>query len=69
VTLRITDQTFTGKVEPITDAAGRSHVMDLVARKYWYARPYLWIFQALQGLGLVADRWGTFRVRLDPSQV
>jgi deazaflavin-dependent oxidoreductase (nitroreductase family) len=67
VTLRIADQTFAGKVEPITDAAGRAHVMDLVARKYWYARPYLWVVQALQGLGLVADRWGTFRVRLDSA--
>ncbi len=64
VTLRIGGQSFTGKVEPISDAPGRAHVMGLVGRKYWYARPYLWVFQMLAAAGLAKDRRGAFRVRI-----
>lgn len=67
VTLRVGGQTFTGMVEPITDAAGRRHVMELVGKKYWYARPYLWIGQILQGAGLMSDRTGAFRVTLNAA--
>ena len=64
VTLRIGGQSFTAKVEPISDATGRAHVMGLVERKYWYARPYLWVFQMLATAGLAKDRSGVFRVRI-----
>ncbi|MFI5352241.1 MAG: nitroreductase family deazaflavin-dependent oxidoreductase [Candidatus Binatales bacterium] len=67
VTLRIGGQSFTGKAEPISDEAGRAHVMELVGQKYWYARPYMWVFQMLAGAGLATDRRGAFRVRLDSS--
>jgi deazaflavin-dependent oxidoreductase (nitroreductase family) len=65
VSLRIGGETFSGTVEPITDEAGRAHAMELVSRKYWYARPYLWIGQMLTGAGLIADRTGAYRVRLE----
>ncbi len=65
VSIRVGGETLTGMVEPITDTEGRAHVMELVGRKYWYARPYLWIGQMLTGAGLIADRTGAFRVRLD----
>ena len=65
VTLRIGGQSFTGEAEPIADATGRAHVMGLVGRKYWYARPYLWALQMLVGAGLAKDRSGAFSVRLD----
>lgn len=65
VTLRIGDQSFTGKAEPISDEPGRAHVMELVGQKYWYARPYMWVFQMLAGAGLATDRRGAFRVRID----
>ncbi len=68
VTLRTGGESFTGKVEPITDATGRAHVTELVARKYWYARPYLWVSQMLAGAGLVKDRTGAFRVRMDGAR-
>jgi len=67
VTLRIGGETFTGAVEPITDAAGRAHVADLVGRKYWYARPLIWIGRAAADLGLSKDRSGAFRVRLNTA--
>lgn len=65
VTLKIADQTFTGKAEQITDESGRAHVTDLVGRKYWYALPYIRVFRMLANAGLVKDRSGSFRVRLD----
>jgi len=65
VTLKIADQTFTGKAEQITDESSRAHVMDLVGRKYWYALPYIWVFRMLANTGLVKDRSGSFRVQID----
>ncbi len=65
VTLKIADQTFTGKAEQITDESGRAHVMDLAGRKYWYALPYILVSRLLANAGLVTDRSGSFRVRLD----
>ncbi len=65
VTLRAGGETFTGTAAQITDAAARAHVMDLVGRKYWYARPYLWVARILVDAGLATDRTGAFRVQID----
>ena len=67
ITLRIGDQTFSGTAEPITDQAGRQHVSQLVARKYWYARPIMWMMKAATEMGFAKDRSGAFRVRLNPN--
>ncbi|MFZ0886970.1 MAG: nitroreductase family deazaflavin-dependent oxidoreductase [Candidatus Binataceae bacterium] len=67
VSMRIGDETFAGKVEPITDSADKADIMDLVGRKYWYAFPYVWIGRMLTDWGLVTDRTAAFRVRLDTA--
>ena len=41
VKLRIRTETFTGRVEAITDRATIEHVTDLLAAKYWYTWPYV----------------------------
>jgi deazaflavin-dependent oxidoreductase (nitroreductase family) len=65
VTLRIGDQTFKGRAEPIADSSGRDHVMALVGRKYWYALPLMWLGRMATAAGLTKDRAGAFRVRLN----
>jgi len=61
VRLRIADELLEGQVEEITDPAFIEHVTDLMAAKYWYTWPYVWL----------ARRFGwqvpsaAFRVRLD----
>jgi len=41
VKLQIGNETFTGRVEAITDRATIEHVTDLIAAKYWYTWPYV----------------------------
>ena len=67
VSMRIGDETFSGKVEPITDSTEKAEIVELVAHKYWYALPYIWIARMLTGWGLVTDRTAAFRVRLDSA--
>lgn len=67
VSMRIGDDSFTGRVEPITNPADKAEIVELVSRKYWYALPYIWIGRIMMDLGLIADRTAAFRVRLDPD--
>jgi deazaflavin-dependent oxidoreductase (nitroreductase family) len=55
VELRMGGETFRGEVEPLTLPTEVAHVVELLRRKYWLARLYLWL-----------KRWpdGAFRVRL-----
>lgn len=64
VTLRIGDATFTGRVEPVSDAAAVEHVVDLIAAKYWYAWPFIWLARLL-GRQVAS---ATFRVALDGAR-
>jgi deazaflavin-dependent oxidoreductase (nitroreductase family) len=61
VVLRVGDATFSGRAEPITAPAVTDHVADLMAAKYWYTRPFVWITRALGRTAASA----TFRVRVD----
>jgi deazaflavin-dependent oxidoreductase (nitroreductase family) len=47
VTLRIGDDTFAGRAEPVTAPAVIDHVTDLIAAKYWYTRPFIWLARLL----------------------
>jgi deazaflavin-dependent oxidoreductase (nitroreductase family) len=42
VRLRIRDETFAGEATPVTEPAEMTRVVELLKRKYWLARPYLW---------------------------
>jgi deazaflavin-dependent oxidoreductase (nitroreductase family) len=47
VTFRIGDDTFSGRAEPVTAPAVIDHVTDLIAAKYWYTRPFIWLARLL----------------------
>jgi hypothetical protein len=55
IELRAGGETFRGEAEPVTDAEDISRVIELLKRKYWLARPYLWLKGAPDGV---------FRVRV-----
>ena len=58
VTLTIGGERFTGTACLVSDANEMAHVVDLLKRKYWLARPYLWIKKRPAG---------AFRVDLDAT--
>lgn len=55
VELRTGGETFHGEVEPVTRPEETTRVIELLKRKYWLARPYLWLKGAPDG---------AFRVRV-----
>jgi len=63
VQLRIGGETFTGTVERLTDPQAIEHAGDLMAAKYWYVRPYVWLARML---GWQASS-AAFRVRVAPE--
>ena len=58
VLLRVGGETFAGGIEMVSDEAEMAHVIELLKKKYWLARPYLW---------LKGKPDGAFRVRVRPS--
>ena len=56
VQLRVRDETFAGEVTPVTGPGEMARVVELLTRKYWLARPYLWWRGAPDA---------AFRVRID----
>lgn len=65
VKLEIAGESFEGTVVPITNPAGREHVLRLVQQKYWYALPFILAARFLQAIGIVTDHSGTFEVKLN----
>jgi deazaflavin-dependent oxidoreductase (nitroreductase family) len=55
VALRIGGETFHGDAEPVTETEEIARVIALLKRKYWLARPYLWLKRSPDGV---------FRVRV-----
>ena len=61
VTIDVGGERFSGTVERIREPAGERRVMDLVAAKYWYLRPFVALAR-LAGFDPTPD--ASFRVRL-----
>ena len=57
VSIRIGDDRFSGRVRVVKDAAEMARVVELMKRKYWLARPYLWVKKKPDG---------AFRVGITP---
>lgn len=57
VRLQIAGETFEGEAAVVTDAQEMARVVELLRRKYWLARPYLWLKRRPDG---------AFRVRRRP---
>jgi deazaflavin-dependent oxidoreductase (nitroreductase family) len=66
VQLQIGDELWNGEVEVITDQAEQLHVVDLMVRKYWIMRPYVWLQKrfAARRPSEQRGRGGVFRVWL-----
>jgi deazaflavin-dependent oxidoreductase (nitroreductase family) len=67
VSMKIGDETLSGTAEFITDPAERDHARALVEGKYWYTVPVLWSMRLLANAGIIQDRSGYFRVRLETA--
>ncbi len=65
VLLRIGGETSSGLVSELADFRERQRVFGLFARKYWFARPLMWLGRLLVALDVIADRRAVFRVRID----
>ena len=53
--MRIGVEMFEGDVGRVTDATEMAHIVKLLKKKYWLARPYLWVKR---------EPAGAFRVQL-----
>ncbi len=67
VSLKMGNETLSGTAEFLTDQAERDHARALVERKYWYTVPVLWSMQLMAAVGIIQDRSGYFRVRLQTA--
>ena len=43
VAIRIGPETFVGEASVITEPSEMARVVDLLKKKYWLSRPYLWL--------------------------
>ncbi len=55
IVLRVGSETFDGEASVVTDPGEMARVVELLGKKYWLARPYLWVKKRPDG---------AFRVRL-----
>jgi deazaflavin-dependent oxidoreductase (nitroreductase family) len=69
ITMRIGQETFQGKANLVTERADRERIFAMIARKYWYAFPFIWTLRWLERNGLTQDRNAPFRVQIEsPDQ-
>ena len=65
VAMRIGNQTFSGRASLITKPAERERVFAMIARKYWYAFPFIWTLRWLARNGFTRDRNAAFQVQIE----
>ena len=67
ITMRIGQETFQGKANLVTERADRERIFAMIARKYWYAFPFIWTLRWLERNGLTQDRNAPFRVQIESA--
>jgi deazaflavin-dependent oxidoreductase (nitroreductase family) len=65
LTMRIGQETFHGRANLVTERADRERIFGMIARKYWYAFPFIWTLRWLERNGLTRDRNAAFRVQVE----
>ena len=65
ITMRIGYEILQGKASLITDPTYRERIFGMIARKYWYAFPFVWTLRWLARYGLIRDRNAAFRVQVE----
>jgi deazaflavin-dependent oxidoreductase (nitroreductase family) len=69
VTMRIGQEIFHGKANLVTEPAGRERIFAMIARKYWYAFPFIWSLRWMERIGFTRDRNAAFRVQIEGPDV
>jgi len=67
ITMRIGQAIFHGKANLVTEPADRERIFAMIARKYWYAFPFIWTLRWLERNGFTKDRNAPFRVQLESA--
>jgi deazaflavin-dependent oxidoreductase (nitroreductase family) len=67
VTMRIGQEIFHGKANLVTEQSERERIFGMIARKYWYAFPFIWTLRWLERIGLTRDRNAAFRVHAESA--
>ena len=67
LTMRIGQETFHGQASLVIERADRERIFALIARKYWYAFPFIWTLRWLERNGFTKDRNAPFRVQLESA--
>ena len=67
ITMRIGQETFQGKANLVTERADRERIFAMIARKYWYAFPFIWTLRWLERNGFTKDRNAPFRVQVESA--
>jgi len=65
VTMRIGQEIFHGKANLVTEPAGRERIFGMIARRYWYAFPFIWTLRWMERAGLTRDRNAAFQVQIE----
>ena len=67
LTMRIDQETFQGKANLVTERTDRERIFAMIARKYWYAFPFVWTLRWLERNGFTKDRNAPFRVKIESA--
>jgi deazaflavin-dependent oxidoreductase (nitroreductase family) len=67
VTMRIGQEIFHGKANSVTEPAERERIFGMIARKYWYAFPFIWTLRWMERNGFTKDRNAAFRVQVESA--
>jgi deazaflavin-dependent oxidoreductase (nitroreductase family) len=65
ITMRIGQEVFHGKANLVTEPTDRERIFAMIARKYWYAFPFIWTLRWLERNGFTKDRNAAFRVQVE----
>ncbi len=67
ITMRIGQEIFHGKANLVTEPTDRERIFGMIARKYWYAFPFIWTLRWMERNGLTRDRNAAFRVQVESA--
>ena len=67
LTMRIGQEIFQGKASLVTERPDRERIFAMIARKYWYAFPFIWTLRWLERKRFTKDRNAPFRVQLESA--
>ncbi len=65
ITMRIGQEIFHGKANLVTEPSDRERIFGMIARKYWYAFPFIWTLRWMARNGFITDRNAAFRVQVE----